>query len=360
MKKYIETAIVALMLILPMVSAGPTASVTITPTYTEQAFSPLVFLNMDGGRVLMDDPYGFYANGNIAARPQNYAFTGEQIQWKVLVWDKNGMPEKIKDVWAGWVAQTNGPLDPDVQVNCQIIATQQTEGYSLALMGYSNVRRPNEQEPQSTFNPSTMREYLCTLTVEPTCIGQQWFGVKAEDLAGLTGTMQEAESWFCNPELDLIVSGNINFGTLGPGEQAATTFSVKNAAEEGSGTMVVMAISGSDFYDSTSSGAKCPTSNVLKLQGNGDTFTTGFWYSATRGSLSVSKKRIPYGDDISESDPIFSASTSATQWRKWSGTLMGQAASPGSETSITLHLGLPQPCNGQFTDGDITLWAWAV
>lgn len=345
--------------------AGPVIDIPligIDPIYDETKFEPLVFLNTIGGRVLFDDPYGFYANGNIETRTNNYAFTGEQIQWRVLVWDKNGVPEKIKDVFAGWVAQTDGPIDPNIQVNCVHIG--EPCDYDLATCGYPNVRRPGDQEPQETFNEDTMGEYLCTLTIEAGCHGQKWLGVKAVDVDDYSSTMQEAESWFCNPELNLYVSGDINFGALGPGEQGAATFSVENTAEAGSGTEVVLAISGKDFYDPTSSGAKCPTSNVLELQGDETSppFSTGFWYTAVMGShQTYGPKRIPYGVDIQDSDPIFSTSTSANQWSKWTTAPSSLVAmSPGAETTMTLHLGIPQPCNGQFTDGQITLWAWAI
>ena len=128
--------------------AVPVGSVNLIgsdPIYTEAKFTPLVFLNSDGGRLLFDDPYGVWENGDITQRNNNYAFMGEQIQWEVLVWDKNGVPDKINDVYAGWKAQTNGPLDPDKQVNCQM-GTQPADGTNLAGLGFDNVRRPNDQD----------------------------------------------------------------------------------------------------------------------------------------------------------------------------------------------------------------------
>lgn len=370
--KAIFGVLLALLTTVSAVMAGPVVSYQLGGTgastgitYTTAQFAPLVFLNSNwGGRVLFDDPYGFYENGNIQCRPNNYAFTGEQIQWRVLVWDKNGVPEKLRDVYAGWKNQTNGPVDPDQQVNCQSVNYCQ-DGDDLATCGYPNVRRPNDQESQLYFNDETMGEYVCTLTIEPGCHGQKWVGVVAEDLEGLNGTMVEAESWFCNPELDLYVSGTLDFGELGPGEQSAATFSVENAAEQGSGVQIVLAISGTDFYDPNPSGGMCPTTNSLRLQGvTGDItppYSTGFWYSAVMGNEQVGPKRIPYGkDDITKSDPIFS---NGFGWQgNWQGPFAGppHLMTPGSEATITLHLGLPQPCNGEFTDGSIYLYAWAI
>jgi len=360
-----KKAILALVLVLAMVQtvlAGPVISVGLIgdgdQIYTESKFKPLVFLNGNtGGRVLFDDPYGFYANGNIETRPANYVFTGEQMQWKVLVWDKNGVPEKIADVYAGWAEQLNGPIAPEIQVNCQHVG-KDSSGETLAEMGYPNVRREIDQEPQVTYNEQTMSEYVCLLTVEPSAHGQKWVGITVIDNDGLTGSLKEAESWFMNPVLDLDVSGQVNFGTLGPGEQGSSTISVKNAAETNSGVSVVLSIAGKDFTDPSSSGALCPTSNQLKLQGDQLLFKTGFWYTATQGNKQVGPKRIPYGDTIVDSDPIFSTSTQAQQWRKWTGTLV--PTSTGSSTTLTLHMGLPIPCNGQFTTGQINLFAWAI
>lgn len=339
---------------------GPITGINIignTTIYQEQKFAPLIFRNsLDNGRAVFDDPYGFYANGNASTRTNNYIFTGEQVKWKVLVWDKNGV-EKIQDVYSGWINQTNGPLPVNIQSNCVRLATQRTTGTNLAGMGYSNVRRPGDQTDEVTFNRDTMAEYECTLTAEPNCQGQKWFGVRAIDLDNLNGTMLEAESWFCNPSIDLTTSGHIDFGALGPGEQGASTFSIKNNAEDGSGAQVILLINGKDFYDSSSSGAKCPTSNVMKLQGTVPTvFNDGFWYTVTQGAYSTGNKRIPYGIDITSADPVFS---------KGNGIVKNMTApfmylSPGAETAMTLHLGIPQPCNGQFTDGTINLWSIAI
>ena len=146
---------------------------------------------------------------------------------------------------------------------------------------------------------------------------------------------------------------------MGPGEQGSSTFSVENSGEAGSGVEVVLAISGTDFYDPTSSGALCPISNQLKLQGvNPAVFNTGFFYTATQGSLITGNKRIPYklNNGIQSADPIFSSGNG--QIANWGLPL--HPMSPGSEATMTLHLGIPQPCNGQFTDGQINLWAWAI
>jgi len=354
-KRILATMMMLLIVVLSTVSAQ-IVQVPIGITYTEAKFSPYVFLNRDGGRMLYDDPYGL--NGDITSRENNYAFTGEQIEWTVLVWDKNGVPENIYDVFAGWGEQSS--IDPEIQANCHITIPQPIDGELLSEHGYYGVRRDGEQSDEEFFNKDTMGEYICTVTVEPSCHGQKWFGVKAVDLDGLSGTMNEAESWFCNPELSLSVSGSLDFGELGSGEHGSATIVVGNTAEQGAGVNVIMAISGTNFYDPSHSGAVCPTSNQLSLQGDQSEFTTSFWYTATQGSYSIGNKRIPFGTDISDSDPIFSTSTEAQQWRRWTGLQNLPYLTTGGEISMTFHLGIPMPCNGQFTDGNIFLYAFAI
>ena len=322
--------------------------------YEESKFAPLVFLSTEGGRVLIDDPYGPFNNGDVTQRASSYVFTGEKIVWKVLVWDKNGAPEKLKDVHAGWATQNNGPIDPEAWVNCQP-TTQPRDGISLSNIGYPNVRRPGDQEDQTNFNARTMEEYECRLTIVNSCEGPKWMGVKAIDMDNLTGTMTEAEAWYCNPSININVSGDINFGELGPGEQGSSTISIKNVPNgDGGGVEVVFAIAGTDFYSPSANQGLCPNTNALQLQGDGTSFTTGFWYSATQGINQVGPKRIPYGDMIVDADPILSSGNGLIP--NYSPLV---TTNPGGTMSMTLHLGIPQPCNGAFTDGDITLFAWA-
>src|SRR3990167_5751002 len=177
MKKIFSIFFISLLFASTFVFAGPSTSINLitgpNPIYQEGNFPPLIFLNENGCRALYNEPNWILpgVNGDLLQRDNNYIFTGEQIQWTVLVWDKNGVPEKIEDVFAGWVTQTNGPLDPDMQVNCNYEG--EVTG-NLAQQGYSNVRRPGDQEPQINGNPDTMGEYSCLLTVEPSCHGQKW------------------------------------------------------------------------------------------------------------------------------------------------------------------------------------------
>src|SRR3989344_3780529 len=81
-------------------------------------FPPLIWMDPDS-RIVLRNP----ADGSDGAveRVNNYAFEGEQIQWEVLVMDKNGI-EKISDVYVT-VGPTQGEGN-DIEVNC--VRTTQT------------------------------------------------------------------------------------------------------------------------------------------------------------------------------------------------------------------------------------------
>ena len=81
-------------------------------------FAPIVW--MCDNRIVRDDATepGRISDDDqeLVERTQNYAFEGEQISWKVLVMDKNGV-EKLSDVFAT-VGSTQGAGN-DIEVNCR-------------------------------------------------------------------------------------------------------------------------------------------------------------------------------------------------------------------------------------------------
>src|SRR3989338_1108343 len=94
------------------------------------------------------------------------------------------------------------------------------------------------------------------------------------------GTMDENEYWFLNPVIALSVDGDLAFEDVRPGTDSySDTILVGNDADDGSGVMLDMFISGTDFYDSSSSGAACPTTNQLALD--------NFRYFVTNGAYST-------------------------------------------------------------------------
>ncbi len=293
-------------------------------------------------------------------RFHNYAFEGEQIVWDVLVFDKNGI-EKIEDVFAT-IGDSQGDGN-DIEVNCIL-----DEVLSDADEVHESCNARILEEEIDYFLDNTAALYKCILTVETpeSMYGEYWITVEATDLDGLSGTMDENEYWFLNPVVGLSIDGDIAFDDVRPGTSSySSTLLVENDADEGSGVMLDMFISGTDFYDSDSSGAKCPHSNVLGLD--------AFSYFATSGAYSTqldgradAEGYVPIGYGLGFNDPnpfygdyeiIHSINV---------GPLLpliyqpGNILSPGAEQAITFRLDLPEPCNGDFDTGAIYFWGEAI
>jgi hypothetical protein len=190
-------------------------------------------------------------------RITNYAFEGEQISWKVLVMDKNKI-EQIQEV-VGTIGSDQG-VGNDIEVECG-----RTDFRPERIPDVCNARI--DEEKLKYFDSDTMAFYECIFTVETpeSMAGEHFLTVEVISVDG-EATMDENEYWFLNPIIALTVDGDVQFENVRPGTSAySNTILVGNDAEEGSGVLLDMFISGTDFYDLDASGAKCPTSNRLKL-----------------------------------------------------------------------------------------------
>ncbi|NOZ80677.1 MAG: hypothetical protein GXP63_03305 [DPANN group archaeon] len=331
-------------------------------TIETEDFAPLIWLHQDGCKV-----YHNAADGGqeLVERVENYAFEGEQIKCPVLVMDKNGI-EKVKDIYGGLsVPPGQDSGDFDIQVNCDEHGDQfdtDPDNYNARI----------GEERINTYDPNDMRVYMCTFTVETpqSMYGEYFLSFVVEDLDGLTGSVDENQYFFLNPAVAVTVIGDVNFGTVRPGTNSySDTLLIQNSADDGSGVLLNMAISGTDFYDPTSSGAKCPTSNVLGLE--------NFAYYATNGAHKTNTNvagrtntvgqdgddegyfNIPY--EVADPDaraPIIEKDGKIKLNGKefWAGNVL----SPGAEIALTFRLALPEPCNGDFNDGSLYFWGTAI
>ena len=330
-------------------------------------FAPLVW--MCDNRVVYDDATEpgriSYDGQELVERINNYAFEGEQIEWKVLVMDKNGV-EKIQDVFA--TVGTSQGEGNDIEVNCQKTFYRPSEIPSVC-----NARIL--EESITGFDEDMMEFYKCTLTVETpeSMYGEHWITVEALDLDGLSGTMDENEYWFLNPEIALSVIGDLTFDDVRPGTQSySDTLLVGNDADDGSGVLLDMFITGTDFYDSSSSGAMCPTTNQLSLSQFRYYVTNGAYNSAqddltdapalgnVRGVDGEGYLNIEYG--IGFNDPVpFYDNAEILQAGPTSGPYdLANDLAPGAEMALTFKLTLPQPCNGDFDTGSLYFWGEAI
>lgn len=356
-----KTTLTLFVLGLLVVSALPSVlandvGIGITPDIITEDFEPLVF--QCGDRITLDDatePGRITGDGEfLLERMHNYAFEGEQISWTVLVVDKNGF-EKITDVY-GTVGSSQGTGN-DIEVNCDFLRR------AFSVDETCNARILEEE---LTGDLSAIAGYWqCTLTVETadSMYGEYWVTVEAEDNDGLLGAMDENEYWFFNPIIALSIDGSLTFDNVRPGTSSySETLLVGNDAEDGSGVMMDMFISGTDFYDSSSSGAMCPTTNQLSLG--------AFNYFASQGSYTTQFDPrsdlegyvpIAYGIGFNNPNPFYGNNEIIHN------PLLppnfyhpGNILSPGSELALTFRLNLPEPCNGDFDTGAIYFWGEAI
>ena len=310
-------------------------------------------------------------------RINNYAFEGEQIVWDVLVMDKNGI-EKIEDVFAT-IGDSQGEGN-DIEANCILDEIVDCTEDGKDRWGEPCIPRSCNGRIDEEYLwkiPDNMAAfYKCIFTVETpeSMYGEYWITVEATDLDGLSGTMDENEYWFLNPVIQLSIDGDLTFEDVRPGTDAySSTLLVGNDADAGSGVMLDMFITGTDFYDSSSSGAKCPTSNVLDLQ--------NFRYYAVNGAYNTAMDaendfvpvdvvprdvdaegyvNIEYG--IGFNNPyIFYDNAEILQAGFGLGPYYpANLLAPGAEMALTFKLSLPEPCNGDFDTGSLFFWGEAI
>ncbi|MFH1510764.1 MAG: hypothetical protein ABIF10_03665 [Candidatus Woesearchaeota archaeon] len=311
-------------------------------------------------------------------RHNNYAFEGEKLEWIVLVMDKNKI-EEVQEVVA-----TLGPSQGagnDVEVECVELHAWNTPG--AQILPSCNARIMEETLKQ--FDDQTMSYYECTLTVETpeSMYAEYYVTVEAIDSKGLSNIMDENEYWFFNPTIALTIDGMLDFGVVRPGTISySDTILVGNDADIGSGVTLDMFVSGTDFYDPDSSGARCVITNRLKLGNNfvlagtaarDNVCDIGFQdtddhlcYYATNGAYSTQNDDrsdaegyapIVYGDTFSMDFYNDAELIQANQMGQYWGA---NFLVPGSEMALTFKLGLPEPCVGDFTDGSIFFWGEAV
>ncbi|MFA5856805.1 MAG: hypothetical protein WC867_05575 [Candidatus Pacearchaeota archaeon] len=361
MNKSLVILALAMVLVMPVVMAvdvGTGVGVNIQT----QKFPPKVW--MCDSRSVADDPTENGNNGlSLTERKHNYAFEGESLHWTVLVMDKNKIEEVIDVV--GTVGQSQGTGN-EVEVECKrIVGNPFNEGIPASC----NARI--YEEYLYTFNPDMMAFYDCTLTVETanSMHGEYFITIEAKDATGLSDIMDENEYWYLNPTIALSVDGNLDFEDVMPGTDAySNTILLGNDAEAGSGVILDMFISGTDFYDPSSSGARC-SDNTNKLA------LTTFRYFVTNGAFvsnagmagtdSEGYTSIPYSTEISGAKRIMrwndnirgSAPSSSVVEQDWNN---GNALSPGSEMALTFKLSMPEPCVGDFSEGQVYFWGEAI
>jgi hypothetical protein len=285
-------------------------------------------LQEDGCLVLADD-YRF----------EEYAFTGEQLFWKVVVRDLNGAEDisYAKFTVAGYT-----------EALCIEQSNPSDHTWSDQI--------PAWETAEDGFQHLTDKAFMCILTVEPQWHGQQSVNIAAWDQAGQVSTMAIAQSWFFNPAIMLQLTTNdgqpaITYEPGVPGQTVMSTnkLVVTNLAEGGVDLWAFIAAD--DLTDPTHSGALCPVSNVLDVETNMEyrckigTFEDDCWHSMTNkdNTLGCSPMVCYYAQRLVWSNVMpFS--------------IIGNLKS--AECQFRLHY--PVPCIGSFTQGLIHIIVKAV
>ena len=323
-----------------------------TPNITIEDFPPQVW--QCDHRIVYDDgtePGRISLDGTpLVERINNYAFEGEQITWKVLVMDKNGV-EKIKDVYV--------IVDGNIEANCQRLV------WSPGKYNLKSCNARILEEEIDEFNPRTMAYYYCTLSVETPEVmyGEYFVTVEAEALDGVLGTMDENEYWFLNPTVSLGIEGGLVFEDLRPGTmEYSEAVVLTNNAEDGSGVLLDVFISGTNFYDKSSSGAMCPTTNQLRLE-RVNYYASGGSSSTQDDSRADDEGYVPikYGIGFNNPNPFYNHNEIIQSSTKINGVYYaGNILTPGADMSLIFRVDVPEPCNGNFDSGGVYFWGEAI
>ena len=179
-------------------------------------------------------------------RTSLYAFTGEMIEYTVVVRDPNGALDIgfVKAFVGGNEEALANPLDPD--------------DYPDTCNGLGDV------------DEDTDKAFHILITVESGWSGVMDVVLKVFNSAGIATPATHSESWYFNPPLAMQVTTSngqpITFGPMEPSTRCAHSTNklvVKNTADGGVNLWTFIA--GTDLFDTTGA-AKCPTSNVLEIE----------------------------------------------------------------------------------------------
>jgi hypothetical protein len=283
-------------------------------------------------------------------RFEEYAFAGEQLIWGIVVRDLNGVDD---------VSYTKLTVDGYTEALCQEMPNPATGSFPEQI--------PAKGTAPAGFNPAFDKAFRCVLTVEPSWYGESVVNVEAYDQQGAVSTDSISQSWFFNPAVLLDLDTNngapgITYEDGFPGEivMSENKLMVTNLAEGGVDLWAFIAAD--DLTDPTHSGALCPVSSVLDVEGYFDPRTQTQWdgmdYRCKIGTME---------DDMWHDMPN-KDNTAACGWVEGNPCLQCAGATPlvfGMNGDVPLvpflgnmktaecqfKLQYPVPCIGDFTEG---------
>ena len=304
--------------------------------------------NTEPGR----DGDGYPPIKELIERKYKSLFEGERIRWKVFVVDLNGV-NNIEGVYA--TLGKNVSIGNKVEVNCRELS-----GINEIL---DSCNLYDLKDEILEFKPEIMKYYDCTLTCETpeSMYGKNWVTVEARDVDGSAGIMQEAENWFFNPIIALSISDSIRFDNPRPGKISySNEIAVQNRADEGSGVIMDMFISGTDFTSSENF-SYCPELHTLSLSRykyyaeNGQYDTKELLNSDTEGYRSIK-----YGWGFNNPNNFYDNTEIIPSTPKDGLYYLGNILNMESDVRLKFKLDVPELCQGNFDSGSIYVWGEAI
>jgi len=253
-------------------------------------------------------------------RDGNYIFENEKILVNVFVRNPEGVGDIENVVITLGDVQGSGN---DVESKC-----------------VPNLKNKRNLNRKIKFNSQTDRWYKCEFTAETpySMYGEYWITAEVRTFLGEVKIAENMNLYyFFNPYIAISADGDIYFEDVEEGEiYLSTNLLIGNDGDRGSGVPLEFFISGTNFYDSSSSEALCPISNELSLR--------QLKFQVEYGGIKTKFKSIPYGNYFNEDviKPLINGAT----------------VLPGGEMKVVFRLKIPRVCSGSgFDTGSIYFWA---
>jgi hypothetical protein len=219
---------------------------------------------------------------DIDYRTGMYAFTGEQISYRILVRDPNGAED---------IGKVHLRVNGQKEAICSQIPLSEIETCN-------GLGSPNYGYGYGYGYSSTDKAFECILTVE-----QSWYGEKDVLITVYNSRFQltdatHKEKWFFNPEISFSMTTSdgkpirfeeMPYGADTPEERTVHSLNrmvVKNTAE--GGVNMWMYLAGTDFYSSEGV-AQCPDTNKLSIENMAYRAWSGTQWQSWEGWVQMSK-----------------------------------------------------------------------
>ena len=272
------------------------------------------------------DPVGINA---LDYRTSLYAFTGEIIDFTIVVRDPNGALD------IGF---------PKIRVGTQ----------AEVLCNEITIPTNEECDGLGLVSDVTDRMYHCVLTIEPgdPLLATGMYGEKDVKITAYNSAFEptdgtHVETWFFNPALSMSVSTSdsqaIHFEAMPYGADdvnertvhSLNRLQVKNTAE--GGVNMWMYLAGTDLFD-PSGASKCPSSNVLSISNMAYRAWSGTQWQSWEGWVEMSKY-----DQNAACDPVIGAGLAGAAFLSAPTAAALPDIWPQPATNMMCYGGLPVP-----------------